>query len=60
VLRTLWPQRRGQNDNDEVSFDLLRPKSGHVRVFGIDPAKDEVAVKRRLAYVPDQSLSIRG
>jgi ABC-2 type transport system ATP-binding protein len=25
-----------------------------VRVFGLDPAKDEVEVKRRLAYVPDQ------
>jgi ABC-2 type transport system ATP-binding protein len=25
-----------------------------VRIFGVDPAKDEVAVKRRLAYVPDQ------
>jgi ABC-2 type transport system ATP-binding protein len=27
---------------------------GHIRVFGIDPEKDEVAVKRRVAYVPDQ------
>ena len=27
---------------------------GQVRVFGLDPAKAEVAVKRRLAYVPDQ------
>jgi ABC-2 type transport system ATP-binding protein len=25
-----------------------------VRVFGLDPAKQEVEVKRRLAYVPDQ------
>jgi len=25
-----------------------------VRVFGLDPAKNEVEVKRRLAYVPDQ------
>jgi ABC-2 type transport system ATP-binding protein len=25
-----------------------------VRVFGLDPAVNEVAVKRRLAYVPDQ------
>ena len=25
-----------------------------MRVFGLDPARDEVAVKSRLAYVPDQ------
>src|SRR6266404_3037946 len=35
-------------------LNLLRPQSGQVRVFGMDPAKNEVAVKRRLAYVPDQ------
>src|SRR5438128_4530643 len=35
-------------------LNLLRPQRGQVRVFGLDPAKKEVAVKRRLAYVPDQ------
>jgi ABC-2 type transport system ATP-binding protein len=35
-------------------LNLLRPQRGQVRVFGLDPAKHEVAVKRRLAYVPDQ------
>ncbi len=35
-------------------LNLLRPQSGSVRVFGMDPARDEVLVKRRLAYVPDQ------
>jgi ABC-2 type transport system ATP-binding protein len=35
-------------------LNLLRPQSGYVRVFGLDSAEHEVAVKRRLAYVPDQ------
>jgi ABC-2 type transport system ATP-binding protein len=35
-------------------LNLLRPRHGQVRVFGLDPASAEVAVKRRLAYVPDQ------
>ena len=35
-------------------LNLLRPQRGQVRVFGLDPAKAEVEVKRRLAYVPDQ------
>jgi ABC-2 type transport system ATP-binding protein len=34
-------------------LNLLRPSDGSVRVFGLDPQKDEVAVKSRLAYVPD-------
>ncbi len=35
-------------------LNLLRPQRGQVRVFGLDPARAEVAVKGRLAYVPDQ------
>src|SRR5882724_3322448 len=34
-------------------LNLLRPEAGTVRLFGMDPAKQEVEVKRRLAYVPD-------
>ena len=34
-------------------LNLLRPRKGTVRMFGLDPAKREVEVKRRLAYVPD-------
>jgi ABC-2 type transport system ATP-binding protein len=32
---------------------MLRPDSGEARVFGLDPQRNEVAVKSRLAYVPD-------
>jgi ABC-2 type transport system ATP-binding protein len=35
-------------------LNLLQPRQGQVRVFGIDPRTQEVAVKRRLCYVPDQ------
>jgi len=34
-------------------LNLLRPRGGTVRLFGINPGKNEVEVKRRLAYVPD-------
>ncbi|HWC59341.1 MAG TPA: ABC transporter ATP-binding protein, partial [Verrucomicrobiae bacterium] len=34
-------------------LNLLRPQSGTVRVLDLDPQRDEVAVKSRLAYVPD-------
>ena len=44
----------GKTTTMKCLLNLLRPRSGKVRVFGLDPAKDEVEVKRRLAYVPDQ------
>ena len=44
----------GKTTTMKCLLNLLRPKNGHVRVLGVDPAKEEVAVKRRLSYVPDQ------
>src|SRR5437763_8387700 len=43
----------GKTTTMKCLLNLLRARSGTVRVFGLDPAKNEVAVKRRLAYVPD-------
>ena len=43
----------GKTTTIKCLLNLLRPTSGGVRVFGHDPARDEVAVKSRLAYVPD-------
>src|SRR5689334_24786014 len=44
----------GKTTTMKCLLNLLRPPKGSVRVFGLDPAKNEVEVKRRLAYVPDQ------
>ncbi len=43
----------GKTTTIKCLLNLLRPTSGEVRVFGADPQSDEVAVKSRLAYVPD-------
>ena len=43
----------GKTTTIKCLLNLLRPTSGGVRVFGLDPARAEVAVKSRLAYVPD-------
>jgi ABC-type multidrug transport system ATPase subunit len=43
----------GKTTTMKCLLNLLRPRAGAVRVFGMDPARHEVAVKRRLAYVPD-------
>lgn len=34
-------------------LNLLRPHSGRVQVFGLDPRRREAEIKSRLAYVPD-------
>jgi ABC-2 type transport system ATP-binding protein len=44
----------GKTTTMKCLLNLLRPQRGRVRVFGLDPASAEVAVKGRLAYVPDQ------
>lgn len=43
----------GKTTTIKCLLNLLRPTSGNVRVFGLDPRRDEVAVKSRLTYVPD-------
>src|SRR3954467_6813157 len=43
----------GKTTTIKCLLNLLRPTTGRLRVFGLDPQKDEVAVKSRLAYVPD-------
>ena len=44
----------GKTTTIKCLLNLLRPTSGTVRILGLDPARDEVAVKSRIAYVPDQ------
>ncbi len=43
----------GKTTTMKCLLNLLRPRAGSVRIFGLDPSKDEVEVKRKLAYVPD-------
>jgi ABC-2 type transport system ATP-binding protein len=43
----------GKTTTIKCLLNLLRPTSGSAKVFGLDPARHEVAVKSRLAYVPD-------
>ncbi len=43
----------GKTTTIKCLLNLLRPTRGTARVFGLDPARAEVAVKSRVAYVPD-------
>jgi ABC-2 type transport system ATP-binding protein len=44
----------GKTTTIKCLLNLLRPTSGDARIFGLDPARSEVDVKSRVAYVPDQ------
>jgi ABC-2 type transport system ATP-binding protein len=43
----------GKTTTIKCLLNLLQPTAGSVRVFGLDPRKEEVAIKSRLSYVPD-------
>lgn len=44
----------GKTTTIKCLLNLLRPSSGSVGVLGRDPRREEVAVKSRVAYVPDR------
>jgi ABC-2 type transport system ATP-binding protein len=44
----------GKTTTIKCLLNLLRPTSGEARIFGLNPARNEVDVKSRVAYVPDQ------
>jgi len=44
----------GKTTTIKCLLNLLRPQSGTVRVFALDPARHELEAKRLLSYVPDQ------
>lgn len=43
----------GKTTTIKCLLNLLQPTAGTVRVFGLDPRQDEVAVKSRVTYVAD-------
>ncbi len=43
----------GKTTTIKCLLNLIRPTAGEIGVFGLDPARADVAVKSRLAYVPD-------
>lgn len=43
----------GKTTTIKCLLNLLKPASGSVRLFGMDPARQEVETKSRLSWVPD-------
>jgi ABC-2 type transport system ATP-binding protein len=43
----------GKTTTIKCLLNLLHPSSGLIRVFGLDPRREEMAVKSKISYVPD-------
>jgi ABC-2 type transport system ATP-binding protein len=39
-----------------IAMGMIAPQSGRVRLFGVDPREDPVAVKRRVGYVSEDQI----
>ena len=53
VFGLLGPNGAGKTTTVLMLLGLTAPDAGTVRVVGLDPARDAVAVKRQVGYLPD-------
>lgn len=65
ILGFLGPNGAGKTTTLRCLLDLIRPQSGSMRVLGIDPARNPVAVRSRVGYLPgelslESNLTVRG
>jgi ABC-2 type transport system ATP-binding protein len=55
VVAVVGPNGGGKSTLIGMLMNLIRPDSGEVRLFGGAYPDDEVAIKRRIGYVPERS-----
>jgi len=54
VFGFLGPNGAGKTTTIRCLLDLIRPQGGTVRVLGLDPQSDPVAVRSRVGYLPGE------
>jgi ABC-2 type transport system ATP-binding protein len=65
IFGFLGPNGSGKTTTIRCLLDLIRPSGGQVRVLGIDPQAEPVAVRARVGYLPgelrlDDNLTAEG
>lgn len=56
VVALLGRNGAGKSTLIQIAMGMLFPHAGSVRVFGLDPIKQPVAVKKRVGYVAENQL----
>ena len=54
VFGLLGPNGAGKTTTIKILLGLLEPTAGRVQVLGLDPLKDDVAIKRQIGYVAEE------
>jgi ABC-2 type transport system ATP-binding protein len=54
VFGFLGPNGAGKSTTIRLLLGLYRPTAGRMRVFGLDPSRDSVAIHRRIGYLPGE------
>ncbi len=54
VFGFLGPNGAGKTTTIRCLLDLIRPSSGSIKIFGIDPQIDPVSVRTRSGYLPGE------
>jgi len=54
IFGFLGPNGAGKTTTIRCLLDLIRPQSGALRVLGLDPQADPVAVRARVGYLPGE------
>ncbi len=65
IFGFLGPNGAGKTTAIRCLLDLIRPDAGRLRVLGLDPQKDPVAVRARAGYLPgelrlEEAFSVEG
>src|SRR3954451_16296614 len=54
IFGFLGPNGAGKTTTIRCLLDLIRPSAGTVRVLGLDPQAEPVAVRARVGYLPGE------
>lgn len=54
IFGFLGPNGAGKTTTIRCMLDLIRPQGGTIRVLGMDPQRDPVAVRARVGYLPGE------
>jgi ABC-2 type transport system ATP-binding protein len=54
IFGFLGPNGAGKTTTIRCLLDLIRPQAGTIRVLGLDPQADPVAVRARVGYLPGE------